>query len=241
MRETVILCPLEHEARVLRARLPGRRIEVSGPGRAVGRKLGALAASRPGLVVLAGLCGGLVESGAVPRITRVISARGQTWRVPVLLPDELPSGASSHSASVNARRLHDGAADRDGVTLIGVDEIVRSARAKRALGERFGADLCDMESHHFAFSCVEAGVRWAVVRGVSDGPNDELPDRIERLVDAQGNARLGAAIRMCAVRPWEIGGLLRLRKRSEEALERVALAVGRLIQREESDAPRAKG
>lgn len=239
MRETLILCPLEHEAKALRARLAGRRVEVCGPGRAVGPRVRALTGSRPALLILAGLCGGLTRSEVVPRITRIVSTRGQTWRVPVTLPRDAQAGGTPPTGNGKARRLHGAVEESDGVTVIGVDEIVRSARAKRALGERFAGELCDMESHHFAHACVDLGVPWAIVRGVSDGPEDDLPEGIDRLVDAHGNARLGAALGMCARRPWEIGRLLRLRKKSDQALERVALAVERLIQSEESDVPRA--
>ncbi len=237
MYEPLILCPLEHEARALRARLKPLRVEVCGPGRAVGPRVRALCEPRPRLVVLAGLCGGLVECEIVPRITRVTSTRGQVWRVPVTLRESGQGVAPGGSG--RTRRLHESREERDGATLIGVDEVVRSARAKRALGERFGGELCDMESHHFAFACVDIGVRWGVVRGVSDGPADELPRGVERLVDAQGDAKLGAALRHCATRPWEIGSLLRLKKRSEEALKHVASAVEELIRTEERDGVRS--
>ncbi len=236
MRETIILCPLEHEARVLRARLAGQRIEVSGPGRAVGPAVRTHAQARPGLLILAGLCGGLTETVVVPRITRIISTRGQVWRVPVTISPGAGASEARTVAGVRARRLHGGGEDKEGATLIGVDEVVRTARAKRALGERFAGEACDMESHHFAFACVDVGVRWAVIRGVSDGPDEELPRGVEKLVDAGGNAKLGAALGLCATRPWEIGRLLRLKKRSEEALEGVACAVEQLVRTEEEDA-----
>lgn len=250
MREALILCPLEHEARVLRACLAGRAVRVCGPGRAAETCVRGLGEDQPGLLILAGLCGGLREGSRVPRITRVISTRGQVWRVPVTLAlaPKREAGAGDSGAGVpgtaqgfGARSLHEGGGAHDGATLIGVDEIVRTARAKRALGERFGADVCDMEAHHFAYACVDVGIRWAVVRGVSDGPDEDVASGLDGLVDARGRTRVGAAVRRCVLRPWEVGGLLRLRRQSVAALKEVAGAVERLLESEDRDVSRAAG
>lgn len=234
MSRVIVLCPLGVEAAAARSALGGRAaVVVSGPGARVSDAVRRAAADSPALVILAGLCGGLSPTAPAPMIGAVLSMTGKRWIAPVIPPrssaDAGPTSRAGGSAAANPfvqqsrpRRLYDPPAldlPADGrVTVLGVDHVVPTPRAKQALGERTGAELVDMESHHFAAACERLGIRWAIVRGVSDGPDDALPPGVERFVGPDGATRPAAVAAACLRRPWLLPGLLRLRGASARAL-----------------------
>lgn len=55
------------------------------------------------------------------------------------------------------------------VVCASADKFVDSAEAKKELHERFGADICEMESAGVVLTCNRAGVPCLVVKTVSDG------------------------------------------------------------------------
>ena len=55
------------------------------------------------------------------------------------------------------------------VVCASADKFVAGAEAKKALHERFGADICEMEAAGVVLSCNRAGVPCLVVKTVSDG------------------------------------------------------------------------
>lgn len=221
----VIFCPLAIEQRLTCAAL--RR---AGHGRVRVRRAGLGAASaaaaveravrqgvlRPGSAghepgagaVLVGVAGGLVDQPQLrsaqlpaaalsPLITGVIDLHGRSWR-------------PTRSAALRP--------DEPGVTLVGVDAIVHGQRDKRALAERLGVALVDMESHGFARACQALGVPWAVIRGVSDGPAQDLPRCMGGWFTADGRLRALRVARDLALRPWLIPGLMALNARTRAAM-----------------------
>lgn len=165
--QVTVLCPLRiervHVRRALDAAGLGRVLVVqTGIGKdAVVRAAGRAAPG--GLVILAGACGGLVLGEDVPRIGRVVDGRGGEW-VPF-------------------------AAEVGGATLIGVDEIVSTPADKAALAARTGASIVDMEAHALAPYCEGRGVAWAVVRGVSDTPEETMPHEVLGWITPEGDER----------------------------------------------------
>ncbi len=234
----IVLCPLAVEADAVRSALGGRAsVVVTGPGSAVVQAAQRAAGETPALLVLAGLCGGLAATSSAPRIGSVLSMSGQRWTAPVIAPVEPEERAVSAHAQTSPlapaprpRRLYDppeiGQPADGRVTLLGVDRVVHTPRAKRALGERTGAEIVDTEAHYFAAACAGLGLRWAVVRGVSDGPDEALPAGIETWVAPDGRTRMSAVAMACMTRPWVLPALLRLRANTRRAL---AAMCGRLI------------
>lgn len=196
-----IICPLRAEADALGS-VAGAAITVSGPGAAAMRRhLEALAATLrepPALLVVAGVAGGLVDAAAPGRaslVGRVRSVGGDVW-----------------SPTISAA---------ESWTVVGSDRLVRDAAAKRDLGRRLEAEIVDMESHAVAVFAASRGWRWAIVRGVSDGPEETLPSGLERLVDGAGRARIGAAVARIASEPSVLPSLLRLGRRTRLAMRSV--------------------
>lgn len=165
--QVTVLCPMRIERVHVRRALDAAGLErvpvvQTGIGReAVVRAAGRVAPG--GLVILAGACGGLVHGEDVPRIGRVVDGRGGVW-TPFM-------------------------AEAGGATLTGVDEIVSTPDDKAALAARTGASIVDMEAHALAPYCEGRGVAWAVVRGVSDTPEETLPREVLGWITPGGDER----------------------------------------------------
>lgn len=221
-----MLCPMEIEraavARALRrglepAALRRVRVERTGIGRE--RLLPRLSAlldasdpasppgQRPRLILLAGVCGGLTDAGDLPPIARVIDEHGHAW-------------------------TNFAGADAAGLTLIGVDRLVGEASHKADLARRTGAALVDMETHVFARACEHAGQRWGVVRGVSDGPDEPLPEALLGWMTPRGTARPARAAWDILRRPALLAPVHAALRRSRRVLPQVGSRVAELIRAE---------
>jgi len=204
-KRILVLCPLEIERRAA-ARRVGATCEVRriGPGAGnVTRAMGTIDPQAYSLVVLFGVAGGLTQTERAPVVGEVVDREtGERWKPPA---------------------AHDGA----GVTVVGVDIPVGSPEAKRELHEKFGASLVDCESHEFARRCEAVGARWAIVRGVSDGPDDTLPAESTGWITSDGRTRLAGVARSCVRNPLIMGSLLKLGRQTKSAL---AAACDRLEQ-----------
>jgi hypothetical protein len=100
------------------------------------------------------------------------------------------------------------------------------------MGEAYGAALVDMESHAFAAVCEASRLRWAVVRGVSDGPDVALPAEALQWVDEKGKTRMGRVLAQTLLSPPTLAAAIGLWKRTGPALK---AAAGRLVEMLEAD------
>lgn len=209
MNVPVVICPLDIERRALAKSLRGRaKIVVSGPGgQAVTDAVRANAGTpldRPPFFVLFGVAGGLRATPTAPRIAWVMDRDGMRWDAPAVAPGS-----------------------DDSIGVLGLDEAVSQPARKRTLAGAYGAALVDMESHAFAKVCDELKLEWAVVRGVSDGPDDTLLPDVVNWVNAQGKLRpmrtaLGVLMNLAS-----LPSLFRLRTKTNAAL---AAASGRIAE-----------
>jgi hypothetical protein len=231
--DCVVLCPLEFERRAVQRALlaagvklaeggdatdGGGRVRIvrTGPGpsrmrEAVSRLV--TVHGKPSLAILAGVAGGLSHEQAptsAPVLERVTDLSGNEWR---------PAKPALRAAS-----------PADLPTVVGVDHPVFSPQDKRALRERTGASLVDTESHEFARACDAAGVRWAVVRGVSDGLDDALPRQVAGWVSEDGLTRPWRVAATLASHPWQVGRVAKLGRRSSQAMRAVGDRVAQLVQ-----------
>jgi adenosylhomocysteine nucleosidase len=85
-------------------------------------------------------------------------------------------------------------------TLVTVTKFA-DAGEKRRLVADFGADLVDMEAATVARIAAEQGVPFAVVKAISDGPGDDLPE-LQRFYTQDGWFREKAFALHLALRPW---------------------------------------
>ncbi len=205
----MVLCPLEIERRAASAAAAGRaRVVRTGPGAsAVARAVEAVDFRSIRLVVLFGVAGGLEETpGAVVAAEVIDGATGERWTPP--------------------------AGDYGGVVVVGVAAPIGTVEGKRALAARTGAAIVDCESHGFARACSERGVRWMIVRGVSDGPGDTLPACAAAWVrdDGRTDARRVAADLLR--RPALIMPVARLGRATRAAIAAAGDRLDRIIEEE---------
>lgn len=209
----LVICPLAYERRFLRKPLKGRAtVIVSGPGpEAVARAVEAHAPQAPPVVVLCGVAGAIRESPRSPRIAAVIDKDARRWDAPSVAPGS-----------------------DEAVTVIGLDEPASTVERKRRLAGAYGAHLVDTESHAFAAACTRLGLRWAVIRGVSDGPDEALPAAVMQWVDEKGRARPVRLLLHMILEPATLPAALRLRRRTKAAMRAVASRALELVIAERS-------
>ena len=213
-----VICPLEFERSQLAhaAKARGWVLSCCGPGRAGIERWAASVRLPAGTqVVLAGVAGGLRPT-AVPGIAVVpsiiVDEHAREWPVP----------ARMGSGEV-------GAPPQRAVRCLSAEHVIQTPAAKQVAAERFDADLVDMESAAFASVAEAAGWNWRVIRGISDGYNETLPDGVEQWTSANGQTRIGAVRASLARRPMRlptlVPQLLVLGRRSGAAMQAVEHAL----------------
>ena len=205
-----IVCPLEFERRSLAAlaRARGWTLVRTGPG-AAGIDRWAHGDELPPAgtrVVLAGLAGATAPLSAdrAIRVGTVVDHEGNEWPAPgVPEPDRA-------------------------FRCLCVSHVLAKPEAKDRAARQWRVDLADMESAPFARLASERGWDWAIVRGISDGVDESLPEGIEGWTDANGCTRLWKVIASILVTPTLLPRLRTLRDRSRRAMRAVAAALDRM-------------
>jgi nicotinate-nucleotide adenylyltransferase len=206
----LVFCPLAFERRAF-LRFGKLPVVTTGPGAAGIRRAFAARGSwpvrNPRFVVLLGLAGSLddrLAPGTDHACAEVVSAIDAT----APLRSSLIPGATARIVE------HDSVATTP-------DEKSRLAAASRA-------QLVDLESYAFA-SCAEAaGLRWGIVRGVSDGARETLPAELAGFVDASGETRPGRVLAAIARSPPLVRALMRVGRASRLALRSASFTVDAL-------------
>jgi hypothetical protein len=205
-----IVCPLEFERRSLAplARARGWTLVRTGPGTA-GMDRWARGADLPpagARVILAGLAGATapLSPDRAIRVGTVADQEGNEWTAPgVPEPDRA-------------------------FRCLCVSHVLANPEAKDRAARQWRVDIADMESAPFARLATARGWDWAVVRGISDGVDETLPEGIEGWTDADGCTRLWKVIASILRAPTLLPRLRVLRDRSRRAMRAVAAALDRL-------------
>ena len=210
-RQRTIFCPLEIEAKGLKKHGVEDSITISGPGAQSVEKAVRDASGGPvhRHFILAGLAGGLnpkILSGEAFWISRILDSDANT-----LAMDESVNPESGSRASIHM-----------------VNTPLFSPEDKRKLHEASKADLVDMEAWAFAQACEKLGIKWSIIRGVSDDSSENLPPGTDSLVDQSGSSRPWRIATYLLTRPWRIPALTRLSGRTSRALENVACELRKL-------------
>jgi adenosylhomocysteine nucleosidase len=168
MARVTILAPRGAEAdAVRRARTAARVVEML-PGAASASALPDFDADET--VIVMGLCGSLwrLKTGEVGIYGRVVDTNG-VLDLDHGLVDEF-TGALPNATVVNA---------------FTAKRVITTVVARTVLAQRFNADVVDMEGTHLAAALSARGVRFAMVRVVSDDASRDLPP-IDDAIDANG-------------------------------------------------------
>lgn len=100
--------------------------------------------------------------------------------------------------------------------LISAPQVVPTAAQKRDLREQEQAPtptLVDLETAAYLDACEAAGVSLSVLRVVSDGPEEDLPDSVAGSVRPDGGISVPRVVARAALRPSDWAGLRRLQRR----------------------------
>ena len=109
--------------------------------------------------------------------------------------------------------------------LVSTTNIATTPESKHSLLQATGADLVDLESAAFAEAATEYGWNWAITRGISDGPEDALPECIAEWTDESGHLKFASIIRDITLGRSTIPEMIRLRRNGSEALRAVATII----------------
>lgn len=113
--------------------------------------------------------------------------------------------------------------------LLVTDQVVCTVMEKTHLGTQHGALAVDLESFAVAQVCREAETRFIAVRVISDDSSADLPAELPAVLQQSGSGRLGAALGAVWNRPGSVRDLWQLRENAQQASERLASFLGRLL------------
>ena len=205
----LVFCPLGFERRAF-LRFGKLPVVTTGPGADAVRRAFAARDSwpvrHPRFVVLLGLAGAL-ETRLAPGTDHAAAE--------VVGPDASAPLRSGLVVGATAR-------------IVQTTAVVTAPTDKSRLAGATRAQLVDMESHAFA-SCAEtAGLRWAIVRGVSDGADETLPAELAHFVDARGETSILRVLGAIVRRPSLVPALMRIGRASRVALRNASFTVDAL-------------
>lgn len=212
--KTLLVIPTEREANAFGA----RKAFVSGAGPAAYETVRArLAESRPGLVLVAGVCGALDPSigpGGIIVARHVLAPGFDILEPDRFLLDDVRKALHEHASKFVYSRL------------LTIDQPIATRDGKRDAWNEHGAGGVDMETYHIARAAREAGVRWLAVRAVVDTAAQALPASLAKWDAESGDA---AALRSAAPRPWEWPGYARLARQFPLAIRGLRATVPLVI------------
>ena len=108
------------------------------------------------------------------------------------------------------------------VSIYSSEHLVHSSSHKSALNKESGAEIVDMESSAFARACTARGLRWLVVRSVSDVHDEDLPYQVAGWIDDFGRTRFSTIIKDLLRHPSLLRECLKMRSSANKALLRRA-------------------
>lgn len=198
----IVLCPLDFEVSALRqlARRHGWQLECTGPSQGPADWLQRNRPAPGSQVVLAGVAAGL----------RPPALAGTAW--------------AARSVHHGGNALHPTLvlAGAPLARLACVDAVLHTPQDKRDVAQAHDVDIACMECDAFARQATALGLHWAVVRGVSDGPDHTLPREVTEWTDSAGRTRLGAVARSVLRRPALLGALVQCGRDGKAAMNAVA-------------------
>jgi nicotinate-nucleotide adenylyltransferase len=217
-----VICPTAFETARVRAALGAvgctARVQCIGVGAHAASRWAARESASgrvlppPGaVVILAGLAGGLQAKcarGSVWCASQVLASDGRVFRPP--LTSSVAAGDSAHACVASVERACGSRAD------------------KAALQARTDCDLVDLESGSFCEVATAFGWRFGVVRGVSDGAEDELPGWMMELVGVDGSIAFGGLVRALVASPLRAVTLARWGGACSRVLSKVGLVVAQV-------------
>jgi adenosylhomocysteine nucleosidase len=105
---------------------------------------------------------------------------------------------------------------------------VAGAAEKKRLAATYEAALVDMEAAGVARLAKMRGIPFYCVKGISDGPSDQLPD-FNNFISSDGRFKLPPFILFAILRPWYWPALMRMGENSKKAARSIAQSLQNLL------------
>jgi adenosylhomocysteine nucleosidase len=105
---------------------------------------------------------------------------------------------------------------------------VAGAGEKKRLAATYEAALVDMEAAGVARLAKMRGIPFYCVKGISDGPSDQLPD-FNNFISPNGQFKLAQFILFATLRPWHWPALMRMGENSKKAARNLARSLLNLL------------
>lgn len=162
----------------------------------------------PGLLLTCGFAGGLDPQWQIGDVVFEASSGGD-------------------NGDVHARLAAAGAKP---ATFFCADRIATTADQKQKLREETGADAAEMESGAVQSVCRERGIACATVRVISDTAGEDLPLDFNEFLTPDKKLDMSKLMMAVARKPWKMGALMDLQKKTKLAAERLAEVLLRIIE-----------
>ncbi|HET7452109.1 MAG TPA: hypothetical protein VFL12_05175, partial [Thermoanaerobaculia bacterium] len=157
-----------------------------------------------------------LREGEVIAAREVRDGAGETWDADARFLDRASRNADRVGVLVSDGRACFTAAEKAALLAVHPD------------AENAGADV---ESCGWARAARRAGAGFLALRVVLDPAGEDLPESVRRGWSEAGVDRVGIALR-AVLRPWEIPGLLRLRRRTRRGMGRIAAILPAILREE---------
>jgi adenosylhomocysteine nucleosidase len=202
VRKVLVCFAVKEEAGVFQQSVAGRsdiQVILVGMGRRNAERAirAALAEQPPALVLTCGFAGGLRPDLALGTV--VFEADPETGLEPALL-----------AAGAKSARFY--CADR----------VAATVAEKQALRRSAGADAVEMESQIIRSICREQNIPSATVRVVLDTAQEDLPLDFNQVMTADQKMDFAKLIIALAMSPRKLSALIKLRRQSQAAAEKLA-------------------
>ena len=212
------------------AAAPAASILITGIGRRNAEKSlrEFLATHSPELVLTCGFAGGLNPDLKTGDVVFDLPDRRGEFHEP---QTEIESGARGTRPSESSSPLREKllAAGAKPAEFFCADRIATTVAEKKKLRAETGADAVEMESAAIHAVCRERGIPCATVRVISDTASEDLPLDFNALTKSDKNLDYGKLVWAIAGSPGKIGALLKLRKQTRFAAERLAQVLEKII------------
>jgi adenosylhomocysteine nucleosidase len=212
-----------------RFNLDGRQIDLvqSGMGRerAAAAASALIAAFRPGLLVSAGLGGGVREglaTGDVVLAGKVMSLPGETITGTIAIDNGRLLRDLAESLPGRDFRILDGC-------IITGTGILRKQEADRLLPGSLGNPVLDMETVAVAEAASREAIPFVALRAISDAADEEILFSIEEITDPDLNISIRRVLSSILRNPRILPQMLRLARNAKTAGNNLALVLERLI------------
>jgi len=212
-----------------RFRMEGREIDLvqSGMGRerATAAAAALIAAHRPGLLISAGLGGGVREglaTGDVVLAGKVLSLAGGRISDTIVVDNALLLRDLAENLPGRDFRILDG-------SIVTGTGILRKEEANRFLPGSLGNPVLDMETSAVAEAAFREAIPFLALRAISDPADEELLFSIEEITDRDLNISIRKVLAAILRNPRILPQMLRLARNAKTAGANLALILERVI------------